>query len=98
MRIESEARRGRFKFEGPAVGVRVETGRGEGEARRGRGELRGALAALVLWRAYGFTHSPKSLAHSPTDLSLSLTHELTHSRSNPRAAASSLLLLFLYRS
>ena len=48
MRIESEARRGRFKFKGPAVGVRVETRRGEGEARRGRGELRGALAALVL--------------------------------------------------
>ena len=87
MRIESEARRGRFKFEGPAVGVRVETGRGEGEARRGRGELRGALAALVLWRAYGFTHSPKSLAHSPTDLSLSLTHELTHSLTKQSAGS-----------
>jgi hypothetical protein len=53
MRIESEARRGRFDLKGQRLECELRRGeerarRGEGGARRGRGELRGALAALVL--------------------------------------------------
>ena len=88
MQIESEARRGRFKFEGQRLECELRRGeerarRGEGGARRGRMrrgeggfELRGTLAALVLGNSRWW-----SALHARAHLSLSLTHELTQESS-----------------